>query len=216
VASVNRLLEWSPVRVGPDGKVIVAGRETSGPHHRSNDERRGVPVARETVAEFLDAATEDSSTEHVIAPLLRLAGFSHVRPKGHRDKSGEYGQDIRQMKLRLPTAHELFFAVQIKTGNLNARSSSTTQHIETLLTQARTALNKKTWDDSRQSMVAVNHVIIVATGAITEQARTYLYEQLEASNRSVMFLDRDGLLDLVERHGLPEGNVRFIGSALVK
>ena len=205
-ASINEVLEWSPIQLAPDGKLVVTGTEVSLHVNGLAVEAptAGVPVPRDAVAMFLDAVDEDTATDVVVAPLLRIAGFSAVRQKGHRDKRAEFGQDIRNMRLRLPTGHELFFAVQVKSGDLRAHSRSGNQHVESVLMQARTALGKRTWDESRQAQVAVNHVMLIATGHISADARAYLHEQLEDANRALLFLDRDGLLDLVERYGLPE------------
>jgi hypothetical protein len=80
-----------------------------------------------------------------------MSGFLHVSVKGHRDKSGEFGQDIRQLKLALPTGHSLFFAVQVKAGDINPHARGQKSNVALVLTQARMALGKKTLDAATQT-----------------------------------------------------------------
>jgi predicted transcriptional regulator len=217
LARMNEALEWSPVRVEPDGSFALrlgVGKVAATSEHLSETNLRGEPVSEGALAQFLSRASEDDATTTVIAPLLRMSGFLTVTIKGHRDKSGEYGQDIRQMKLVLPTGHALFFAVQVKAGDINSGARGATSNIETLLTQARMALGKKTWDTATQAAVAVNHVLLVATGTITEGARIYLQENLADANRSVLLLDRDGLIEMVRRFGLPREQASEIAGGL--
>lgn len=211
---LNAALQWSPLRISARGAVQLAQRDENGsaPPGGSGG-RAGVAIAENALRAFLRAASEDDVTETLVAPLLRHAGFSHIAVKGHIDKSGEYGQDIRDLKLELPSGHALYFAVQVKTGNLGMKSSEPSRHLETVMVQARTALRRRVWDPSIQVQVCVNHVYVIVAGEITEDARRYLLENVEDSNRTLLLVDGNGLMSMVRRFGLPYECAERIKSA---
>jgi len=93
--------------------------------------------------------------------------------------------------------------VQVKAGDIKADARGQTSNIATVLTQARMALGKKNLDAATQTTVAINHVLLIATGHITEGARVFLYEQLADGNREVLLIDRDRLVEMATRFGLP-------------
>lgn len=152
--------------------------------------------AREKLAKFLDTASEDEITEKILLPLFRGLGFLHITAAGHKDKALEYGKDI-WMKFQLPTLHSLYFGVQVKKGKLDASVRTVNSNIAEVLDQIRMMLGHVVFDPEINKRVLIDHAIIVAGGDITKQARNWLGEQLDASQRSqILFMDRDHLLDL--------------------
>ena len=79
-------------------------------------------LKRNEIEFFLDTANEDEFTNIFLVPLFREMGFKKVFPKGHEDKTNEFGQDIKLMKLELPTENILYFVLQVKTGTIGASS----------------------------------------------------------------------------------------------
>jgi hypothetical protein len=51
--------------------------------------------------------------------------------------------------------------------------------------------------------VPITHVLLFETGHITECARAFLHEQLADGNREVLLIDRDRLVEMATRSGLP-------------
>ena len=56
------------------------------------------------LAAYLDKCSEDDLIGEVLMPLLKHAGFHRITIAGHKDKSNEFGKDIR-MRYQLPTQH---------------------------------------------------------------------------------------------------------------
>jgi hypothetical protein len=65
-------------------------------------------------------------------------------------------------------------------------------------------LGHEIFDPEVNRRVLVDHAFIVAGGEITKQAKNWLGERLDATNRSqVMFIDRDDILNLFIVTNLP-------------
>lgn len=164
-----------------------------------------LPEAEKALPKFLSRASEDEFVETVFIPILRQMGFQRAKAKGHRDKTLEYGNDIREMKCRLPTGHFLYFAAQVKAGDIIYGISKPNQNVEQLLTEARMALEKTIFDPEINRDVRVDHVFIVASGNINEGARNYLLERIsEEKRRNLLFLDCEDIIGLARQFGLPE------------
>lgn len=160
-------------------------------------------LQKEKIFLFYDNASEDDFTQLFFAPLAKSMGFENVKVKGHRIKTLEYGQDIKLMKLRLPTGHFLIFVAQVKKGDITSSSKEPDKEIEKLLTEIRPAFNKKVFDDEIGRSIKPHHVFLVSSGIINEYARVYLEEQLEDEYKGqLLLLDRDKLYDLYVKYGL--------------
>lgn len=147
---------------------------------------------------YLDQASEDEITEQVLLPLFRQLGFKRITAAGHRDKTLEYGKDV-WMKFTLPTLHNLYFGIQVKRGRIDAASKtkSNNANVAEVLTQVRMMLGHMIFDPEINKRALVDHAIIVAGGEITKQARNWLGERLDSSDRSqILFMERDDILDL--------------------
>mgnify|MGYP001065928459 CR=1 FL=1 len=170
-----------------------------------------LPEVELALPEFLNRASEDEFIGVVFIPILHQMGFRRAKAKGHKDRTLEYGNDIREMKWQLPTGHFLYFAAQVKAGDIIYGVSKPNQNVEKLLTEARMALEKTSFDPEINRDVRVDHVFIVASGSINEGARSYLFERIsEEKRRNLLFLDRDGILGLARQFGLPEVKQKVI------
>ena len=159
--------------------------------------------AKQDLENFMDTATEDEFTDQLIVPLFRQLRFRRIAVAGHSDRSLEFGKDL-WMKYRLPTDQYLYFGAQVKREKLDSRAGSVSKNIATVLDQVRMALKDPIWDPETNRRVLVDHVFVVSAGEITKAAKRLMAENLDASmRRSVLFLDREDLLELWLRVQLP-------------
>jgi len=164
-----------------------------------------LPEVERALPAFLNRASEDEFVECVFIPILHQMGFWRAKAKGHKDKTLEYGNDIREMKWQLPTGHFLYFAAQVKAGDIIYGISKPNQNVEKLLTEARMAFEKTIFDPEINRDVRIDHMFIVASGNINEGARSYLLERIaEEKRRNLLFLDCDDVIGLARQFGLPE------------
>ena len=158
---------------------------------------------RRQVDLFVKAASEDEITENVIVPLLQALGFQRISVAGHKDKAMEFGKDL-WMKHRLPTDHWLYFGIQVKRGKIDAGARTNNENIAEVHRQVTMMLSHPIFDPDINKKRLVDHAIIVAGGEITKQAKHWLGEKLDASQRSqILFLDRTDLLHLFVVHNVP-------------
>lgn len=148
---------------------------------------------RDRVEAYLDAATEDEFTQNVLEPLFLKLGFQRIEVKGHREKILEFGVDF-WMKFQLPTRHWIYFAVQVKATKLDAKGKTNSNVME-VVNQARMAIGAKLFDPELNRSVLLDHLYIISSRGITQQARQFLGAQLEQEQRRhIIFMDRDELL----------------------
>lgn len=167
-------------------------------------EHKPLFIAPDDVRAFLALADEDLLTKTLLVPLLRHLGFEAAQAKGHRDRSLEFGQDIRNLKYHLPTGHWLYFAAQVKTGPLKYGVQKPSQSIEKALIQLGMASDKEMFDSETNLWVKPDHVLLIASGRINEGARIYLYEHLaQEKRRRILFLDSEDIVRICEKEGLP-------------
>lgn len=184
----------------------IATNTTIAPEH---DPHRPFSAAelerREQLRAYLEKASEDELIEDVLLPLFRQLGFHRVTAAGHKDKALEYGKDV-WMKFTLPTQHVLYFGLQAKKGKLDASGISHTgnANIAEIYNQVLMMLSHEIFDPEFGKRVLVDHAFIVAGGEITKQARNWLAHALDASQRrSIIFMDRNDILDLFVVINLP-------------
>ena len=107
------------------------------------------------------------------------------------------------MKYMLPTGHWLYFGLQAKKGKLDARGRSDA-NVSGILNQALMMLGYPIFDPDINKRRLVDHAIIAAGGGITKQAKNWLGERLDASQRSqVVFMDRVDMVRLFVLHSIP-------------
>ena len=157
---------------------------------------------RATLETFMENASEDDLTEKVILPLLQTLGFQRISVSGHKDKAMEFGSDL-WMKYRLPTGHMLYFGVQVKRGKLDATARTINENIAAIHNQLTMMLGHTIFDPDINRQRLIDHAIIVAGGEITKQARHWLGQRLDATQRSqILFMDRPELLHLFIVHNV--------------
>ena len=164
---------------------------------------------KEQLNQYLDTCAEDTLIEEILLPLFRQLGFHRISLAGHKDKALEYGKDI-WMRYTLPTQHVLYFGIQVKKGKLDAAGSSrgTNANISEIHNQCLMMLGHEIFDPETNKRALVDHAFIVAGGEITKQAKNWLGERLDASQRSqILFMDREDILNLyiVSNLPLPDG-----------
>ncbi|WP_214107269.1 hypothetical protein [Acrocarpospora catenulata] len=193
----------------PDRQCYVrhlATNTTTAPEHNPHRPFSTAELQRrDQLRAYLDKASEDELTEEILLPLFRQLGFHRVTAVGHKDKALEYGKDI-WMKFTLPTQHVLYFGLQVKKGKLDASgvSRADNTNVAEIYNQVLMMLSHEIFDPEFGKRVLVDHAFIVAGGEITKQARNWLGNVLDATQRrSIIFMDRNDILDLFVVTNLP-------------
>ena len=156
-----------------------------------------------SIKEFMEISSEDAITEEILLPLFHHLGFQRITHANHKDKALEYGKDI-WMKYVLPTSHNLYFGVQVKKGRIRSSAKPNNSNVAELLSQIRMMLEHVIFDPEINKRRLVDHAIIVASGEITKQARNWLGEKLDASQRSqILFMEQKDIIDLFIKHKVP-------------
>ena len=156
-----------------------------------------------SIKKFMETSSEDVITEEILLPLFHHLGFQRITHADHKDKALEYGKDI-WMKYILPTSHNLYFGVQVKKGTIRSSGKPNSSNIAELLSQIKMMLDHAIFDPEINKRRLVDHAIIVASGEITKQARNWLGEKLDASQRSqILFMEQKDVLDLFIKHKVP-------------
>ena len=151
---------------------------------------------RKALSDYLDHASEDDFIEQILQPMFQQLGFIRVSVSGHRDKALEYGKDI-WMKYQLPTSHFLYFGIQVKRTKIDSAGKSKNTNVSEILNQINMMLGHPIWDPETNRQNLVDHVYIISAAEITKQAKNWLGTNLDISaRRTVMFIDRDDLLNL--------------------
>ena len=158
---------------------------------------------RKRLEAFINQASEDELTEKVIFPLLQTLKFQRISIAGHTDKAMEFGKDL-WMKHRLPTGHWLYFGLQVKRGKIDSAARTKNENIAEIHNQITMMLGHEIFDPDINKKTLVDHAFIVAGGEITKQAKHWLGERLNASQRSqILFMDRSEILHLFVIHNVP-------------
>ena len=179
------------------GSIGRPGNVVDRPLSKEESERR------EQLELFVDGASEDELTEKVIFPLLQTLGFERISIAGHTDKAMEFGKDL-WMKYRLPTHHWLYFGLQVKRGKIDAAARGGNANVAQIHNQITMMLGHTIFDPDINKRTLVDHAFIVAGGEITKQAKDWLGQRLDASQRSqILFMDRPEILDLFVLYKVP-------------
>lgn len=169
------------------------------PFSRAEQERR------EKLAAYLDRASEDELINEVLLLLFRQLGYSRITAAGHKDKALEYGKDV-WMYYTLPTQHRLYFGIQAKRGKLDASGMSRggNANVAEICNQVLMMLRHEIFDPEIGKRVLVDHAYIVAGGEITKQARNWIGNMIDATQRrQIIFMDREEILNLSVVTNLP-------------
>lgn len=158
---------------------------------------------RNELIQYLDTASEDDIIEEILLPLFQQLGFQRITSEGHKERILEYGKDI-WMKYRLPTLHFLYFGIQVKKGKIDAAGRSRISNVAEIHNQILMMLGHELFDPETNKKSLVDHALIIAGGEITKQAKNWLGEKLDASQRSqILFMDRNDILNLMLMQKVP-------------
>ena len=158
---------------------------------------------RRRIEQYMDTRNEDEITENILLPLFQTLKFQRISIAGHKDKSMEFGKDL-WMKFSLPIRHLLYFGLQVKRGKIDAKAQSSNVNVATLYNQITMMLGHEIFDPDINKKRLVDHAIIVTCGEITKQAKHWLGEKLDASQRSqILFLERSEIIHLFVVHNVP-------------
>lgn len=173
---------------------------------KDRDNPVDVELSDQMMKKFLSIADEDAFTELMLVPFLRHLGFNSVMYKGHNDRTLEFGQDLNIFKYQLPTGHFLYFAAQVKVGEIKYSSSKKGKNIENILTQLRMAFEREIFDCETNIKTLPDHIFLVSTGFIAEGAKEYLYQTITAEKkRRIMIWEGQYILERIMKEGLPPG-----------
>lgn len=160
---------------------------------------------RDKLAAYLGQASEDELINEILLPLFRQLGYSRITAAGHKDKALEYGKDV-WMYYTLPTMHRLYFGIQAKKGKIDASgmSKGSNANVAEICNQVLMMLKHEIFDPEIGKRVLVDHAYIVAGGEITKQARNWIGNMIDATQRrQIIFMDRDEILNLYVVTNLP-------------
>lgn len=214
LASGNKVLARDNLKIEAiDSQVVVSHIPTGVNSTQVKPTNRPLSTAerlrREKLLGYLQSASEDDFTSHIVVPLFQHLGFCRVKAKGHRDKSLEYGKDV-WMKFILPTDHVLYCAAQVKIGRIHASTGKPSDNVASILNQAKMALTTQVFDADTNSNHLIDHVYLISSGEITEQARLYLSTELARTmQRQLLFVDQEDVLRMwaLTRLELPQNTV---------
>ncbi len=100
------------------------------------------------------------------------------------------------MKYQLPTGHWIYFCDQVKKSRIDSNNASAQKNVANILTQARMAVDHSIHDPEINRMVLLDHLYLISAGDITKAARSWMAQQLDASQRRhIIFVDREEFLD---------------------
>ncbi len=153
---------------------------------------------RDTLSKFLDNASEDEFTETVLVPLFQRLGYHRVIASGHKEKVLEFGKDL-WMKFQLPTAHWIYFAIQVKRVKIDAKGKSS-GNVTEVLNQVRMALDHEIFDPDVNRTVLPDHIYVISAAEITRAAQAWIIRHLDREQRrQIIFMDRTELLNFAAR-----------------
>lgn len=132
--------------------------------------------------------------EEVLAPLLRRMQFMSVRyTQGDR----EYGKDFTFSEMT-PFGAMRHYGLQAKAGDITGEVNSV---IDRIVGQADDAFKMPYYDLSSAEPRYISTFVVAASGRFTANAREKVIHKLPRGvHGSMLFLDREAILELVERY----------------
>ena len=114
----------------------------------------------------------------------------------------EFGKDL-WMKFRLPTGHWIYFGLQVKRRTLDAAAKTRNDNVAEVHRQVTMMLGHAIFDPDINKRRLIDHAIVVSCGEITKQAKQWIGERLDASQRSqILFMERSDIVHLFAIHNL--------------
>jgi len=129
----------------------------------------------------------------VLAPLLRRMGFISVR---YRHGTKEYGKDFTFSELT-PFGQLRHYGLQAKAGNVSGEVNS---EIDEILGQMEDAFSMPYYEVGSKESRYISVFIIAISGQYTENSKEKIIEKMpKGVIGSVYFLDREAIIELIER-----------------
>ena len=140
------------------------------------------------------ATNERAFCEEVLAPLLRRMRFTSIRyTQGDR----EYGKDFTFSEVT-PFGAMRHYGLQAKAGDITGEVKSV---LDQIVGQADDAFKMPCYDLSSAEPRYISTFVVAASGRFTANAREkIIYKVPRGLHGSMLFLDRESILELVERY----------------
>src|SRR3989338_2909231 len=149
--------------------------------------------------ESLKTLGEDQLINEVLIPLLHAMGFRDVeRTTFHGPK--ELGKDIKPFYCIGPFGERIYYAAQVKAGNVDATSGSKNNVIK-LVEQIETILATKFTDPITNTRRNVDKALAIVSGDFSGDAQQIISEKYEG-NANVMLISGDRILNLLNGCGI--------------
>jgi len=130
----------------------------------------------------------------VLAPLLKRMRFVSVR---YRHGTKEYGKDFTFSELT-PFGLMRHYGLQAKSGHVSGEASS---EIDELLGQLKDAFSMPYYEVGSKDPRYISVLVIAVSGQYTENAKEKIVEKMpKGVIGSVYFLDRESIMELIERY----------------
>ena len=140
------------------------------------------------------ATNERAFCEEVIAPLLRRMKFLSIR---YTQGAREYGRDFTFSELT-PFGAMRHYGLQAKAGDVAGGVNSA---IDQIVAQADDAFKMPYYDIASAEPRYISAFIVAISGRFTSNAREKIVHKIPRGlHGSLLFLDRESLLELVERY----------------
>lgn len=132
----------------------------------------------------------------VLSPLLRRMGFMSVR---YCHGTREYGKDFTFSELT-PFGQLKHYGLQAKAGNVSGEVNS---DIDKLIGQIKDAFSMPYYEVGSREPRYISVFVIAISGRFTENAKEKIIEKMpKGAIGSVYFLDREIIIELIERYWL--------------
>lgn len=140
------------------------------------------------------AKDERAFCEEVVAPLLRRMRFVSVR---YTQGAREYGKDFTFSELT-PFGVLRHYGLQAKAGDVSGEVNSA---IDELVGQADDAFKMPYYDIASTEPRYISTFIVAISGRFTSNAKEKIVHKIQRGlHGSLLFLDRESILELVDRY----------------
>ena len=139
-------------------------------------------------------ANERTFCTEILAPLLRRMGFLSVR---YLQGAREYGKDFTFSELT-PFGHLRHYGLQAKAGDVRGEVNSS---VDELIGQATDAFSMPYYELGSGDPRYISSFVVAISGRFTANAKEKIvYKLPQGLVGSVLFLDRESTLELIDRY----------------
>lgn len=140
------------------------------------------------------ATSERAFCEEVITPLLRRMNFLSIR---YTQGAREHGRDFTFFELT-PFGAMRHYGLQAKAGDVSGGANSA---IDQIVGQADDAFTMPYYDIASADPRYISTFIVAISGRFTSNAREKIVHKIPRGlHGSLVFLDRESILELIDRH----------------